>query len=67
MTGVVKKLFADKGFGFIEQVGRRDVFFHVSGLVDLTFDQLKEGQAVTYDVEQADRGPKAINIRVAQA
>lgn len=62
MTGIIKKL-TDKGFGFITpEGGEKDVFFHSKALVDVAFDSLREGDAMTFDVEQSDRGPNAINV-----
>ncbi len=56
----------DKGFGFIKpDEGDKDVFFHASALVDLTFDDLKEGDAVTFDVEEGPKGPAATNVALA--
>lgn len=66
-TGIVKKIVEGKDFGFItpddQQSGGKDVFFHKEALVDVTLDELKEGDKVTYDVESSDRGPKAANVK----
>lgn len=65
MTGSIKRL-TDKGFGFIEQEGEeKDLFFHSSSLVDVTFDELREGDKVTFDVEDSDKGPRATNVQRA--
>ena len=64
-TGKIKKLVRDRGFGFIADADGKEVFFHQSGLVDVQFDSLNEDQAVTYDVEKSDKGPRAVNVRVA--
>ena len=62
--GTIKKLIADKGFGFISQIGGGgDVFFHHSSLVDATIDQLSEGQTVEFEIAQSDKGPRAENVR----
>jgi len=62
MTGVIKRL-TDKGFGFITpEGGDKDVFFHMSSLVDVQFDDLREGDKVTFEVEQSDKGPRAVNV-----
>lgn len=52
MTGTIKKLLADKGFGFItaEELGQ-DLFFHSNSLVGVTFDELKEGDSLSFEVE----------------
>lgn len=65
MQGVIKKLVADRGFGFIA-ADRGDVFFHHSAVVDGQFDDLKEGQRVEYELEQgrrSDRGPRASSVK----
>jgi CspA family cold shock protein len=64
MQGIIKTL-TDKGFGFISTDGQPDVFFHSSALVDVMFDQLRKGDAVTYDVEDSPKGPRAANVRKA--
>ncbi len=64
MNGIIKKLIADKGFGFISVEGQeKDLFFHSNSLVDVQFADLKEGDKVTFDVEQAEKGPRAINVK----
>jgi CspA family cold shock protein len=57
----------DEGYGFIKpEDGSKDVFFHASALVDgTTFDDLKEGDEVTFDVEQGPKGPAAANVKRA--
>ena len=66
--GVIKKLVADRGFGFISAEGG-DIFFHHSSVVDNGFDDLQEGQAVQYEVEQGGssrgKGPRAIGVTPA--
>ncbi len=65
MTGTIKKL-TDRGFGFIGAEGlEKDLFFHSRSLVDVTYDELREGDAVTFDVEQSDKGPNAVNVKRA--
>ena len=64
-TGTVKRFNADKGFGFIEQEGGEDVFAHFSAIQSDGFKSLDEGQRVTFDIEQGDRGPQAANIQKA--
>ncbi len=61
-TGVIKKKM-DKGFGFISQnqEGAPDVFFHFSACGG-QFDSLSEGQAVSFDLENGEKGPKAVNV-----
>jgi CspA family cold shock protein len=65
-TGKIKKLIRDRGFGFISDADGKEVFFHQSALVGITFDSLQEGNGVEFDVEKSDRGPRAINIQAAK-
>lgn len=56
----------EKGFGFIKpESGEKDVFFHSNSLVDVSFDELQEGDAVTFDVEDTEKGKNAINVKRA--
>jgi len=65
MQGTIKKK-TDRGFGFISQEGEtKDLFFHSSDLVGVTFDELQEGVAVTFDVENGEKGPSAKNVKLA--
>ena len=54
----------DEGYGFIKpEEGEKDVYFHASSIAEGTsFDDLSEGDVVTFDVEDGDRGPKAVNV-----
>lgn len=61
--GNVKWFNGEKGFGFIEREGRDDVFVHFSAIQGEGYKTLDEGQAVTFDVEQGQRGPQAANVR----
>ncbi|WP_138417729.1 cold-shock protein [Aquibacillus sediminis] len=60
--GTVKWFNADKGFGFIEVEGQDDVFVHFSAIQGEGFKTLEEGQSVTFDVEEGNRGPQAANV-----
>lgn len=65
MQGVIKKLVADRGFGFIA-AERGDVFFHHSAVVNGQFEDLKEGQRVEYELDEArrtERGPRASSVK----
>lgn len=65
MNGTIKTLM-DKGFGFISREGEeKDLFFHSSALNGVTFDELKEGDQVTFEVVQGDKGPAAQNVQRA--
>ena len=60
------KTKTDRGFGFIVRVGEtKDLFFHSSDLNGITFDELQVGAAVTFDVVDGDKGPRAKNIKLA--
>ncbi len=66
MTGTIKRLKAEKGFGFITGEGlQKDLFFHSNSLVGVTFDELKEGDAVSFETEQSPKGLNAINVQRA--
>ncbi len=63
MTGTIKTLVSDKHFGFITpEGGAKDVFFHESGLNGVNFSDLKVGDAVSFDTEDSEKGPRAINV-----
>ena len=62
MTGTIKTL-TDRGFGFISREGEaKDLFFHSKDLNGVTFDQLKQGDSVSFEVQQGDKGPSAVNV-----
>jgi CspA family cold shock protein len=71
MTGEIKRLERDRGFGFIRPAGASDdVFFHSSALQGLVFDELREGQTVEFEKqpdERDSRKTRAVNVRVAVA
>ena len=60
--GTVKWFNAEKGFGFISREDGSDVFVHFSAIQGDGFKTLEEGQAVTFDVEDSDRGHQAVNV-----
>ena len=63
MTGTIKTLIADKGFGFITREGEsKDLFFHSKDLSGVAFDELKIGDSVTFEVEEGEKGPAAKNV-----
>ncbi len=67
-NGTVKKIVADRGFGFITAEDGKDYFFHRDVLDrSLDFDRLNGGEAVAFDVEQSPRGPRAGKVRAAGA
>ncbi len=65
MTGTIKRLVSDKGFGFIAAGDGNEYFFHQSACTDAPFNSLREGQTVTFDKGQGPKGPRAENVRVA--
>jgi cold shock protein len=65
MNGTIKRLVTDKGFGFIAAGDGNEYFFHQSALPQGMFDQLREGQAVTFDVGQGTKGPRGENVKLA--
>ena len=65
MTGTVKWFNAEKGYGFITRDdGQGDVFVHFSAIVGTGYRTLEEGQKVTFDVVDGEKGPKAQNVIV---
>ncbi|MCZ0755905.1 cold-shock protein [Anoxybacillus sp. J5B_2022] len=62
-TGTVKWFNAEKGFGFIEMEGGNDVFVHFTAIQGDGFKTLEEGQKVTFDIIDGNRGPQAANVR----
>ena len=61
-TGKVKWFNAEKGYGFITADDGTDIFVHYSAIQGEGFKTLDEGQAVSFDVSQSDRGPQASNV-----
>ena len=61
-TGTVKWFNAEKGFGFITGKDGKDVFVHFSAIQSDGYKTLEEGQSVTFDVEEGQRGPQATNV-----
>ena len=65
-TGTIKKVVADRGFGFITADDGKDYFFHRSGLTaSLDFDRLIGGEKVQFDLEQSPKGLRAKNVQSA--
>ncbi|SDI32974.1 cold-shock DNA-binding protein family [Alteribacillus persepolensis] len=61
--GTVKWFNAEKGFGFIEREGADDVFVHFSAIQGEGFKTLDEGQHISFDIVDGDRGPQAANVQ----
>ncbi len=65
MTGTIKTL-TERGFGFISRDGvEKDLFFHSKELVGVTYDELKVGDTVTFEVTDGPKGPAATNVSLA--
>lgn len=62
--GTIKKL-TDKGFGFIDIGNGKDLFFHMSNLDGVRYEELHEGQQVSFTEGQGPKGPRAENVRPA--
>lgn len=65
MQGTIKRIIRDRGFGFIRSTDGQEVFFHRSGLQQLNFDGLKEGEQVEFEIERGEKGPRATSVRAA--
>ena len=60
--GTIARL-TEKGFGFIKVEGReKDLFFHSNELVGVTFDELREGDTLTFEVAESPKGPNAVKV-----
>lgn len=65
--GTIKRLVRDKGFGFIAVDSGPEYFFHQSACTGMAFDELDEGLAVSFDVGEGPKGPRAENVRTEDA
>lgn len=63
--GTIKRLITDKGFGFISTGGEKDLFFHSSGVEGVRFEELQEGQQVSFTEGMGPKGPRAENVKPA--
>lgn len=66
MKGKVKWFNKAKGFGFITEETGKEIFVHFTGIADEGFRTLKEGQAVTFEVENGSKGPQAVDVKPAE-
>ena len=65
MTGTIKTL-TDRGFGFIKVEGQeKDLFFHSNSLVGVQYNELREGDAVSFETENSPKGMNAVNVKRA--
>ncbi len=65
MEGTIKRV-TDKGFGFIENGTDKDMFFHSTCCEGVRFEELHEGQRVSYNVGEGPKGPRAENVQLLQ-
>jgi len=62
--GIIRRLLEHRGFGFIQSEDGRNVFFHRSEVLNVSFQALQEGEVVEFTVEETSQGPKARRVRV---
>lgn len=62
-TGKVKRILRNKGFGFITDTDGKQIFFHQTAVIQGRFEQMREGQSVSFTIKHTPKGPNAINIR----
>ena len=65
LNGTIKRLVSEKGFGFILADDGNEYLFHNSACNQIRFDDLQEGQAVTFDRGQGPKGPRGENVRLS--
>ncbi len=66
-SGTIKKVVAERGFGFITSDDQKDYFFHRSSLDStLDFDRLVGGEKVEFEIEQSPKGPRAARVRASE-
>jgi cold shock protein len=63
VSGTIKRIVSDKGFGFVAADDGQEYFFHNSAVSGARFDELREGQKVTFEKGQGPKGPRAENLR----
>ena len=64
VTGTIKRLVTEKGFGFVVGPDGNEYFFHQSACTVTRFDEMREGQTVSFDVGRGPKGPRAENVSV---
>lgn len=65
MNGTIKRLVNGKGFGFVASDEGNEYFFHQSSCDQVQFDDLREGEAVSFDAGEGPKGPRAENVRLS--
>ena len=65
LNGTIKRMVSDKGFGFILATDGNEYFLHSSACGHTPFDELREGQAVTFERGQGPKGPRGENVKIA--
>lgn len=63
MKGTIKKL-DERKFGFISVEGQDDIFFHTNDCIEGNFNDMKEGDTVSFETESSPKGPKAVNVKL---
>lgn len=63
MNGIIKRKLMEKNFGFIRGEDGKEYFFHRSDCIAVPFEQIAEGQQVTFQEEHSQKGPRAANVR----
>lgn len=66
MNGTVKRIVPGKGFGFILGSDNQEYFVHRSSVLDQRFEELQEGQAVTFDPTHSNKGPRAEDVQIVR-
>ncbi|MBM3821156.1 MAG: cold shock domain-containing protein [Acidimicrobiia bacterium] len=64
-NGTIKRMVKDKGFGFIAGSDGNEYFFHQSSCGSVRFDDMREGQSVSFNATQGPKGPRAENVEPA--
>lgn len=64
MNGTVKRIVADRAFGFILADDGKEYFFHSTGVMDGRFNELQEGQKVSFDPVSSQKGPRAEDVQL---
>lgn len=65
MIGLIKRVVEDRGFGFLKTDSGEEYFFHISGLKNCDFRDLRVGQRVSFEVDQSPKGPRAKDVSPA--